>query len=83
MGASDHRPFPGSEFMATDSKPDLLIPAGFLTLGLMVPKYLAHARFITIPQDLRLTYDIALTICDLAQNPQCTELFGRNLTPDL
>ena len=44
------------------SKPDLLIPAGFLTLGLILPKYLAHARLIAIPESLRLAYDIGLGV---------------------
>src|SRR5882762_1047684 len=43
-----------------DSKPDLLIPFGFLTLAFMLPKYLAHARLITIPQSLLLAYNIGL-----------------------
>ena len=48
-----------------DSKPDLLIPAGFITLTLMLPKYLAHARLIVIPENLRVPYNIAigLVIC--------------------
>ena len=45
-----------------DSKPDLLIPVGFLTLGLMLPKYLAHARLIALPQSLRLAYNIGLGV---------------------
>jgi hypothetical protein len=45
-----------------DSKPDLLIPAGFLTLGFMLPKYLAHARLIAIPPTLRLAYNIGLGV---------------------
>ncbi len=43
-----------------NSKPDLLIPAGFLTLAFMLPKYLAHARLIAIPQGLLLAYNIGL-----------------------
>ena len=45
-----------------NSKPDLLIPAGFLTLGLMLPKYLAHARLIAIPRSLRLAYNTGLGV---------------------
>ena len=45
-----------------NSKPDLLIPVGFLTLGLMLPKYLAHARLIAIPQSLLLPYNIGLGV---------------------
>jgi hypothetical protein len=45
-----------------DSKPDLLIPVGFLTLGLMLPKYLAHARLIAIPPSLLLAYNISLGV---------------------
>jgi len=43
-----------------DSKPDLLIPFGFLTLAFMLPKYLAHARLIALPQSLLLAYNIGL-----------------------
>jgi hypothetical protein len=43
-----------------DSKPDLLIPVGFLTLAFMLPKYLAHARLIAIPPSLLLAYNIGL-----------------------
>jgi len=45
-----------------DSEPDLLIPAGFLTLGLALPKYLAHARLIAIPPSLLLAYNIGLGV---------------------
>jgi len=45
-----------------DSKPDLLIPVGFLTLGLVLPKYLAHARLIAMPPSLRLAYNIGLGV---------------------
>jgi hypothetical protein len=45
-----------------DSKPDPLIPLGFVTLGLVLPKYLARARLIAIPQSLRLPYNIGLGV---------------------
>jgi len=45
-----------------NSKPDLLIPVGFLTLVLVLPKYLAHARLIAIPPSLRLAYNIGLGV---------------------
>src|SRR6267378_1681535 len=43
-----------------DPKPDLLVPVAFLTVLLAVPKYLAHARMITIPAQLAFAYNISL-----------------------
>jgi hypothetical protein len=43
-----------------DSNPDLLVPVGFLTVVLAVPKYLAHARMITIPAQFAAPYNIGL-----------------------
>jgi len=45
-----------------DSNPDLLIPVGFLTLVLVLPKYLGHAGLIAIPPSLRLAYNIGLGV---------------------
>ena len=43
-----------------DPKPDLLVPVAFLTIVLVVPKYLVHARMITIPAQLTTAYNITL-----------------------
>lgn len=43
-----------------DPKPDLLVPVGFLTIALAVPKYLVHARIIKIPPQVASAYNIGL-----------------------
>src|SRR4029077_2402473 len=45
-----------------DSKPDLLIPVGFLPLAFMLPKYLVHTRLIAIPPSLLLAYNLGLGV---------------------
>ena len=43
-----------------DSKPNLLVPAAVLTVLLAVPKYLVHARTITIPAQFAFAYNLGL-----------------------
>ncbi len=43
-----------------DSKPNLLVPAAVLTVLLAVPKYLVHARMITIPAQFAFVYNLGL-----------------------
>ena len=42
------------------AKPGLLAPTATLTLLLLVPKYLVHARILTIPTPLSLAYNFVL-----------------------
>jgi len=43
-------------------KPDVLVPAAFCTLILMVPQYLIRARVIRVPSQLALAYNVGLGI---------------------
>jgi hypothetical protein len=43
-----------------DPKPNLLVPVAVLTVLLAVPKYLVHARMITIPTQFAFAYNFGL-----------------------
>jgi hypothetical protein len=45
-----------------EPKPDLLVPVAFFTFFLLVPKYLARARILTIPAQFVFAYNMALAI---------------------
>lgn len=45
-----------------DRKPDLLIPAGFITVGLVLLKYLARAQLIEIPPSLLAAYKVLVGV---------------------
>jgi len=45
-----------------DPKPDLIIPVGFITVGLLFLKYLARARLIEIPPDLLSAYKVLVGV---------------------